>query len=111
MKRERRQVCVLLAEGMAGLAIGGVGAFGRRDLPSRIVKRQKRLKPSGRPREFDANDALQRALQVFWKKGYVGTSLSDLTEAMGINRPSLYAAFGNKEQLFRRVLELYFEGP
>jgi AcrR family transcriptional regulator len=110
MTRERRQVCVLLGDGMAGLAIG-VGAFGRRDLPSRIVKRQKRLKPSGRPREFDANDALQRALQVFWKKGYVGTSLSDLTEAMGINRPSLYAAFGNKEQLFRRVLELYFEGP
>jgi AcrR family transcriptional regulator len=75
------------------------------------MTRQKRATSSGRPREFDADDALQRALRVFWKKGYLGTSLSDLTEAMGINRPSLYAAFGNKEQLFRRVLALYFEGP
>ena len=75
------------------------------------MKRQKHVKSSGRPREFDANDALQRALRVFWEKGYLGTSLSDLTDAMGINRPSLYAAFGNKRQLFRKVLQLYFEGP
>ena len=48
---------------------------------------------------------------VFWRKGYLGTSLSDLTNAMGINRPSLYAAFGNKKSLFRKVLARYFKGP
>jgi AcrR family transcriptional regulator len=48
---------------------------------------------------------------VFWRQGYEGASLSDLTRAMGINRPSLYAAFGNKEQLFRRALDRYSEGP
>src|SRR5436190_2124683 len=67
--------------------------------------------PRGRPREFDIDEALDRALAVFWRNGYEGTSLPDLTEAMGINRPSLYAAFGNKEELFRRVLDRYAEGP
>ncbi len=65
----------------------------------------------GRPREFDIDEALDAALKVFWRKGYEGASLSDLTESMGINRPSLYAAFGDKEQLFRRVLARYVEGP
>jgi AcrR family transcriptional regulator len=65
----------------------------------------------GRPRSFDLNKALDRALYVFWRKGYEGTSLSDLTKAMGINRPSLYAAFGDKEALFRKALERYRDGP
>lgn len=64
-----------------------------------------------RPRMFDADEALDRALRVFWRKGYEGTSLADLTKAMQINRPSLYAAFGNKEGLFRRALDRYAEGP
>ncbi len=50
-------------------------------------------------------------MRIFWRKGYQGTSLSDLTEAMGIKRPSLYAAFGNKEELFRKVLDRYGRGP
>lgn len=61
----------------------------------------------GRPREFCTEQALAAALRVFWTKGYEGASLSDLTEAMGITRPSLYAAFGNKEALFRKALDLY----
>lgn len=63
----------------------------------------------GRPRAFDTDKALDAALQVFWRKGYEGTSMPDLTEAMGINRPSLYAAFGNKEELFRKALDRYAE--
>jgi len=63
--------------------------------------------PRGRPREFCVEGALAAALRVFWTKGYEGTSLTDLTEAMGITRPSLYAAFGNKEALFRKALDLY----
>jgi AcrR family transcriptional regulator len=65
----------------------------------------------GRPRAFDIDQALECALRVFWRKGYEGTSLPDLTKAMGINRPSLYAAFGNKEELFRKALDRYAEGP
>ena len=61
----------------------------------------------GRPREFDVEEALAAALRVFWEKGYEGASLTDLTDAMRITRPSLYAAFGNKEALFKRALDLY----
>ncbi len=75
------------------------------------MKARKSSAGSGRPRSFDADKALDRALQVFWRKGYEGASLSDLTKAMRINRPSLYAAFGDKQALFRKVLDRYQEGP
>jgi AcrR family transcriptional regulator len=61
----------------------------------------------GRPRTFDRAAALRRAMEVFWDKGYDGTSLADLTAAMEINAPSLYAAFGCKEELFRQAVKLY----
>src|SRR5690242_552967 len=66
--------------------------------------------PSGRTRQFDVDKALERALEVFWARGYEGATLPTLTKAMGINRPSLYAAFGNKEQLFRKALDHYQTG-
>ena len=61
----------------------------------------------GRPRAFDREEALRRAMTVFWARGYEGASVGDLTEAMGINKPSLYAAFGCKEDLFREAIALY----
>lgn len=67
----------------------------------------EKLAVRGRPREFNTEVALAAALRVFWTKGYEGASLTDLTEAMGITRPSLYAAFGNKEALFKQALNLY----
>lgn len=63
----------------------------------------------GRPREFCFDGALSKALHVFWRLGFEGASLTDLTEAMSITRPSLYAAYGNKEELFRKALDLYDE--
>ena len=68
-------------------------------------------KTRGRPREFDTDKALDAALLLFWRHGYEGTSLAALTEAMGINVPSLYAAFGNKEELFKKVLDRYIQRP
>jgi len=67
--------------------------------------------PIGRPRGFDADAALERAMVVFWEQGYEGASLTELTAAMGITKTSMYAAFGNKEDLFRKALERYEEGP
>ena len=67
--------------------------------------------PSGRTRQFDVDQALDSALEVFWSRGYEGATLPELTRAMGINRPSLYATFGNKEQLFRKALDRYQTGP
>src|SRR5271154_1381329 len=67
--------------------------------------------PSGRKRQFDIEEALDRALEVFWTRVYEGSTLPKWTKAMGITRPSLYAAFGNKEQLFRKALDRYQTGP
>lgn len=67
--------------------------------------------PMGRPREFDADVALQRAMELFWEQGYEGASLTELTAAMGISKTSMYAAFGNKESLFAKALQRYVEGP
>lgn len=61
----------------------------------------------GRPRAFDRDAALDRAMDVFWRKGYEGATLAELTREMGINPPSLYAAFGNKEGLFTATLDRY----
>jgi len=61
----------------------------------------------GRPRSFDTERALDRALEVFWRNGYQGSSLSELTVAMGISKPSLYAAYGDKESLYLKALERY----
>jgi AcrR family transcriptional regulator len=67
--------------------------------------------PKGRPRKFDIHKALDAALLLFWRYGYEGTSLAALTKAMGINVPSLYTAFGNKEMLFRKALDRYLQKP
>lgn len=65
----------------------------------------------GRPRAFDTDKALDEAVELFWRRGFDGTGISDLTTAMGINPTSLYGAFGNKEELFRKALDRYTEGP
>src|ERR1700747_2570055 len=67
--------------------------------------------PSGRTRQFDVDEALDPALEGFWGRGCEGPTPPELTRAMRINRPSLYAAFGNKEQLFRKALDRYQTGP
>jgi len=65
--------------------------------------------PAGRPRHFDPNDVLERAMGAFWKHGYDGTGIAELERATGLGRQSLYGAFGDKRALFERVLEHYFE--
>ena len=66
-------------------------------------------KPRGRPRSFDERDALEKATQVFWSKGYDGVTIDDLVAGMGVGRPSLYAVFGDKRAIFLRVLRAYAE--
>ena len=70
---------------------------------------QNAAKPRGRPRNFDETDALKRATQVFWSKGYDGVTIDDLVAGMGVGRPSLYSVFGDKRTLFLRVLRAYAE--
>jgi AcrR family transcriptional regulator len=66
-------------------------------------------RPRGRPRSFDEADALDKAIQVFWSKGYDGVTIDDLVAGMGVRRPSLYAVFGDKRTLFVRALKVYAE--
>jgi len=66
-------------------------------------------KPPGRPRSFDEVEALEKATQVFWSKGYDGVTIDDLVAGMGVGRPSLYSVFGDKRTLFLRVLKSYAE--
>ncbi len=72
---------------------------------------EKSPKRAGRPRGFNQEEALNRAMHVFWQKGFEGASLNDLTTAMGIQPPSLYKAFGNKQALFEKALARYLAGP
>ena len=79
-----------------------------------IINTEKTIKPSksrGRPLGFNHEQALESALQVFWSRGYEGTSVMELADALGIQKPSMYAAFGNKEELFRKVVARYRAGP
>ncbi|WP_213807466.1 TetR/AcrR family transcriptional regulator [Granulicella sp. dw_53] len=71
----------------------------------------KTAKVNGRPREFDLDKATEKAMLVFWKRGYEGASVAELTEVMGISKPSLYAAFGDKRGLFEAALLRYDDGP
>ncbi|MDX1916186.1 MAG: TetR/AcrR family transcriptional regulator [Methylophilus sp.] len=69
------------------------------------------IKRRGRPPAFNHDNALEKAMQTFWEHGYEGTSMAELMEAMDMNKPSIYAAFGNKEALFRKALQKYVSGP
>jgi AcrR family transcriptional regulator len=74
-----------------------------------VQKKEEEPKRRGRPRAYDPQEAIARAAERFWKAGYAGTSLDDLSEATGMNRPSLYAAFGDKRDLYLKTLEYYRE--
>ncbi len=76
-----------------------------------VVPSSTPAKPRGRPLSFDRDTALDRAMHVFWERGYEAASISDLTAAMGITPPSLYTAFGDKERLFLEAIERYGKGP
>src|ERR1700694_1877667 len=109
--------CVLRAMMISSLEfivpVGTMKVYGGRRCRSRAdnIFLKEVTVPSGRTRQFDVDEALDRALEVFWARGYEGATLPELTRAMGINRPSLYAACGNKEQLFRKPLDRYQTGP
>src|SRR5262245_65247247 len=74
-----------------------------------MVQKQLHPRPRGRPRAYDPDVALARVMDTFWKAGYAGTSLDDLAAATGMNRPSLYAAFGDKRELYLKTLQFYVD--
>jgi len=80
-------------------------------MDKKIAGARKKQGAMGRPREFDTDAALEKAMRLFWTKSYEGTSVADLTKTLGIGRPSLYAAFGDKQSLFRAALKRYGAGP
>ncbi|WP_330356151.1 TetR/AcrR family transcriptional regulator [Streptomyces chartreusis] len=88
-----------------------LGAAETRDRPLDATKAHGRplgaAKTRGRPRSFDRETALEKAILAFWERGYEATSVSDLTRAMDIGAPSLYAAFGDKRSLFEEVVRVY----
>src|SRR5580692_9919119 len=84
---------------------------GDAEMEKKVAGVRKEQGVMGRPREFDTDTALEKAMRLFWAKSYEGTSVADLTETLGISRPSLYAAFGDKRSLFRVALERYAAGP
>ena len=75
----------------------------------KVEKAEKTAKPRGRPRAYDPDVALAQVIDRFWKAGYAATSLDDLSDATGMNRPSLYAAFGDKRDLYVRALTQYWD--
>ena len=74
-----------------------------------LTEKSEEKRPRGRPQKFVNDDALHQAIEVFWMHGYEGTSLSNLTNALNMNRPSIYAAFGNKHELFSLSLQTYID--
>ena len=80
----------------------------KKSVPTTELAKPRR--PRGRPRSFDRDAALESAMEVFWEKGFEAASISDLTEAMGLNPPSLYSAFGDKEGLFIEAVDRYANG-
>jgi len=82
-----------------------------REMKKKIAGVKKEQGVMSRPRGFDTDAALEKAMRLFWAKSYEGTSVADLTKTLGISRPSLYAAFGDKQSLFRAALERYAAGP
>ncbi len=77
----------------------------KQNLPEKLDEKR----PRGRPQKFVNDDALHQAIEVFWTHGYEGTSLTNLTDALNMNRPSIYAAFGNKQALFSLSLQTYID--
>ena len=75
-----------------------------------MKKRTTAARSRGRPRGFDRDDVLDRAMRLFWERGYEATSISELTEAMGITPPTLYTFFGDKKRLFLEVVDRYQSG-
>jgi TetR/AcrR family transcriptional regulator, copper-responsive repressor len=86
-----------------------VANCGRQAVFCDMVQNEQMPKARGRPRAYDAELALQRATEAFWKTGYAGTSLDDLAAAMSMNRPSMYAAFGDKRSLYLKALNRYWD--
>lgn len=78
-------------------------------LKQNLTEKLDEKRPRGRPQKFINDDALHQAIEVFWTHGYEGTSLTNLTNALNMNRPSIYAAFGNKQELFSLSLQTYID--